>query len=139
MGYNHGGLHSRRYVLGRCGYFGFYRIMGLYQRQEVSLGRELVGVGAVFQGGEMTHIHIFRTDNIKRIRMRCPYCKILCYGNRHDYYHGSYVFFDCGTQINNEGWRPPPKKKCPYCPKGFRPLDMIKHLREYHKISHSRG
>lgn len=82
----------------------------------------------------MTSFHIFRTDKIKRIRRKCPYCKRLCYGSRHDYYDGSYSFFDCGTQIDSEGWTPPPKRKCSYCCKWSRPLDMVKHLREYHRI-----
>lgn len=82
----------------------------------------------------MSEIHIFRAKKIKRIRMKCPYCKRLCYGDRHDYYDGSYFFLDCGTKIDCEGWTPPPKGKCPYCRKHFRPLDMIKHLGEYHRM-----
>ncbi len=82
----------------------------------------------------MTTLHIYQANNVVRIRRKCPYCKRLCYGSRHDYYDGSYFFFDCGTTIDTEGWIPPPKKKCAYCRYWFRPLDMIKHLREYHRI-----
>ena len=82
----------------------------------------------------MADLHIFRTKNIKRIRGLCPYCGKSCYGDRHDYYDGYYVFLDCGTKIDCEGWTPPPKGKCKYCRKWFRPLEMIKHLREYHRI-----
>ena len=80
----------------------------------------------------MASIHIYRAHKRKRIRKKCPYCEHLCYGERHDYYDGSYFFFDCGTSVNSEYWKPPPKKKCSYCRKWFEPLDMIIHLKEYH-------
>ncbi len=79
-------------------------------------------------------LHIYRADKISRVRVDCPYCGHLCYGDRHDYYDGWYYFLDCGTQINPEYWKPPPKKKCRYCCKWFEPFDMIKHLRDYHRI-----
>ncbi len=79
-------------------------------------------------------LHIFQPDTIKRMRAWCSYCGKLCYGTRQDYYDGIYISFDCGTKITCEGWTPPPKKKCPHCRKWFRPLDMVKHIQEYHKI-----
>lgn len=83
----------------------------------------------------MTTLHIFRANNIKQVRVKCPYCKHLCYGERHDFYDASYIHLNCGTRIDCEGWTPPPKKKCKYCRKWFRPLDTLKHLREYHQIT----
>ena len=82
----------------------------------------------------MNVLHIYRSDNIVRVRRRCPYCKRLCYGSLHNYYDGSYFFFDCGTKVDCEGYTPPPKKRCAYCRKWFRPLDMEEHLGEYHRI-----
>ncbi len=82
----------------------------------------------------MTTLHIFRATTIKRVRIKCPYCGHFCYGTRHDYYDGCYFFLECGVHIDSEGWKPPKKKKCLYCRKWFRPKNMIKHLREYHKI-----
>ncbi len=82
----------------------------------------------------MTSVHIYRADKIKQIRVKCPYCEHLCYGTRYDFYDGSFTFLDCGTKINTDGWAPPPKEKCRYCRKYFEPLNMIKHLKEYHRI-----
>lgn len=81
----------------------------------------------------MGTLHIYRADN-KRVRRICPYHKHLCYANYHEYYDGYYIFFDCGTKIDSDGWTPPPKKKCQYCRKWFRPFDIPNHLREYHRI-----
>jgi len=80
-------------------------------------------------------LHICRADDIKRTRLFCPYHKHRCYGKLHTYYDGVYMFFDCGTRMDSEGWTPPPKTKCRYCRKYFRPLEMVKHHREYHKIN----
>lgn len=83
----------------------------------------------------MATLHIYQPNKRYRIRMKCPYHKHYCYGQRADYYDGSYITFDCGTRIDGEGWTPPPKKKCPLCRKVFRDLDMPKHITDIHKTT----
>lgn len=68
----------------------------------------------------------------------CPYHNKMEYGNRQDFYDGSYFFFDCGTRLvpGDDGmvWSPPPKKKCRYCRRHFSPIEMAEHTKEYHRI-----
>jgi len=80
-------------------------------------------------------IHVFRAHDIKRIRRLCPYHNHLCYGEQHNYYDSAYIFLDCGTSIQSDGWSPPPKKKCHYCRKYFRPEEMLKHRKTFHNIA----
>jgi len=81
----------------------------------------------------MTGLYVFTATVRKRSRRLCPYHNHLCYGELHEYYDTTYMFFDCGTQINyGDGkWREPPKKKCPNCRKHFRPLDILAHQKEH--------
>ncbi len=83
-------------------------------------------------------VHVYTAPN-KRMRRRCPYCEKMEYGNRQDFYDGSYFFFDCGTSMVPGDdcmlWSPPPKKKCHLCRKSFSPIEMIQHLAEHHRIT----
>jgi len=80
-------------------------------------------------------IHIYRADNVKRVRRLCPYHKHQCYGTMHEYYDTTRVFLDCGTGLDYGygDWTPPKKTKCPHCRKHFRPIEMQEHLMKDHK------
>jgi len=56
-------------------------------------------------------LHIYRPDNIRRIRRICPYHKKHEYATIYEYYDSSYINFDCGTTVDTgEGVYEPPKK-----------------------------
>lgn len=82
----------------------------------------------------MATIHILQPKKVKRTRAFCPYHKQMEYATRQDYYDGSYFHFDCGTNMNQGEWTPPPKTKCHLCRKQFSPIEMEEHLMNYHRV-----
>lgn len=48
----------------------------------------------------MDGIYIYRCENPKRVRRKCPYHKHLCYGELQEFYDTARVFFDCGTFVD---------------------------------------
>ena len=45
-------------------------------------------------------IHIYRCENPKRTRRKCPYHKKLEYGELQEFYDTTRIFFDCGTLLD---------------------------------------
>ena len=43
-------------------------------------------------------LHIYRANNVKRVRRVCPYHKVLHYGSQHEYYDTTFIFLIVGQK-----------------------------------------
>lgn len=58
----------------------------------------------------MNNLHIYRCKYPKRTRVKCPFHKHLCYGEKQEFYDTTRIFLDCGTLIDyGYGYYEPPK------------------------------